>query len=378
MAMLGHAFDTNYVLEIEGRGFSQATTENGKYTSDIAASFEVELRTSLNQGNTVATFTPFSRWDSRDPKRRHSDIRELNLIHSAGSMEYQVGIGKVFWGVAESSHLVDIINQTDLLEGIDGEDKLGQPMIKVSRLLDQLTLDAFVLPGFREREFLSPDNPLALPFEVDDNEQYESDDGRDHVDYALRLSGYKGVVDYGLSWFKGTSREPDFLPSGTPGRLIPFYPQIDQFGLDLQITKEAWLWKLEAIHRKTVRDGYNAAVGGLEYSFYGMNDGQYDLGLLAEYHYDDRENPATVIFQNDVFVGMRFGFTDAESSEILAGAIFDQDDQTASYRIEAARRIFTNAKISIEAQVFSNADPNNFSFGFRDSDFVQASLELFF
>ena len=42
-----------------------------------------------------------------------------------------VGAAKVFWGTAESRHLVDIINQTDAVEDIDEEDKLGQPMVKV-------------------------------------------------------------------------------------------------------------------------------------------------------------------------------------------------------------------------------------------------------
>ena len=36
-----------------------------------------------------------------------------------------IGLGKVFWGVTEFNHLVDVINQTDLVEGIDGEAKLG-------------------------------------------------------------------------------------------------------------------------------------------------------------------------------------------------------------------------------------------------------------
>ena len=32
-----------------------------------------------------------------------------------------------FWPQTESAHLVDVINQTDFLEGLDREKKLGQP-----------------------------------------------------------------------------------------------------------------------------------------------------------------------------------------------------------------------------------------------------------
>jgi hypothetical protein len=372
------ALDTDYTLEIQGQKFTENPTDPNIFKDDFGVSFEAEFRTGFNDGNTIATFTPFGRWDSRDPQRRHGDIRELNLIHANGNWEYLAGIGIVFWGVTESTHLVDIINQTDALEGIDGEDKLGQPMIRASYLFDQSVFSVFVLPGFREREFLSSDNPLSLPFEIADDARYESSDEQDHVDYALRFSGYSGIVDYGLSWFAGTSRDPEFIPSNTRGTLIPFYPQIQQLGVDLQITDEAWLWKLEAIRRETDRNSNTAVVGGLEYSFYGMNEGQFDLGLLIEYLYDSRRDPAIVLFQNDLFLAMRFGFTDAESSEILAGAIFDQDDQSQSFRIEANRRVLTNAKISLEAQAFSNVDPNSVSFGFRNSDFIQLSLQLNF
>jgi len=47
-----------------------------------------------------------------------------------------VGINSVFWRVVESNHLVDILNQTDLIEDIDGEEKLGQPMISLSTQQD--------------------------------------------------------------------------------------------------------------------------------------------------------------------------------------------------------------------------------------------------
>ncbi|MGI9316444.1 MAG: hypothetical protein ACR2QW_03845, partial [bacterium] len=196
-----------------------------------------------------------------------------------------------------------------------------------------------------------------------------------------RYSGYSGILDYGFSWFTGTSREPGFVP-GEDGRLIPFYAQIDQLGLDLQITSDAWLWKLETIRREfdngSAGEDFTAAVGGLEYSFYGMAEGLFDLGLLAEYHYDSRNDVSTVPFQDDLFLGLRFGFTDAESSEILAGTVIDQEDQTTSFRIEANRRVFTDARISLEAQAFSNVDPDNVSFYLRNSDFLLLSLDLYF
>ena len=384
-APIAHGIESSYILEVEARGYTGADSDSARFDSNFAVSIEPEFKHSFNGGDTIFTFTSFGRWDNKDQARRHTDIRELNVVHVAGNWETLAGVSKVFWGVAESSHLVDVINQTDFLEGIDGEDKLGQPMLRLSRAFDQSALTLFALPGFRERKFLSRENPLVLPFEVHNHPQYQSDDGDDHVDYALRFSGYRGIVDYGFSWFRGTSRDPIF---NCDSWRAPFYAQIDQYGLDVQTTSGAWLWKLEAIRREFrhhidfCAQDFTAVVGGFEYSFYGMSDGLFDLGALAEYHHDSRGDRMAVAFQNDLFLGLRLGFNDAQSSEVLAGALIDLDDQTSSFRIEANRRagkfLWADARISVEAQAFSNVAADNLSFSLRDSDFVRLSLALFF
>ncbi len=368
-------------MELELQAFVSGPAGPGRYDDNFSVSLEPDVRGSFGNGNTLWRFVPFGRWDGRDPERRHGDIREMHLLHVMDDWELLAGIGKVFWGVAESRHLVDIINQTDHLEGIDGEDKLGQPMLSLGRSIGQSTLTFFVLPGFRERAFLSTDNPLSLPLAVSGAPLYESGKGQDHVDFAVRLSGYRNVVDYGVSWFRGTSREAGFVP-GTDGGLRPFYPQIRQLGLDLQITTESWLWKFEAIRRtfshQAAGDDFTAAVGGFEYSYYGLSDGLYDLGLLAEVHYDSRGNPGTVLFQDDVFLGMRFAFTDAESTEILAGTVIDLEDDSQSLRVEGNRRMSDNVRLGLEVQAFFNVAPDNVSYGLRDSDYALLSLQWYF
>ena len=76
------------------------------------------------------------------------------MINILKDREIKFGISKEFWGVTETSHRVDIINQTDFTEGFDGEEKLGQPMIKVSLEKQWGLLDFYALLGFRERNFL--------------------------------------------------------------------------------------------------------------------------------------------------------------------------------------------------------------------------------
>ena len=96
------------------------------------------------------TFTPFYRYDAEDEERTHFDIREGFWSLVGNDWDLHLGVKQVFWGVTEFNHLVDIINQTDLVENIDGEDKLGQPMAHLSLVRDWGILDcpsADRLPG---------------------------------------------------------------------------------------------------------------------------------------------------------------------------------------------------------------------------------------
>ena len=49
-------------------------------------------------------------------------LREAHWLHDKGAWDLLIGVGKVFWGVTESRHLVDIVNQTDLVENPDQEE----------------------------------------------------------------------------------------------------------------------------------------------------------------------------------------------------------------------------------------------------------------
>jgi hypothetical protein len=58
-----------------------------------------------------------------------------------------------------------------------------------------------------------------------------------HIDYAFRYSQIFDYLDLGLTWFKGTNRNPILTPAINNNRLailIPTYNQMTQLGLDLE------------------------------------------------------------------------------------------------------------------------------------------------
>ena len=353
--------------------------------SQTSAVLELEFFTDWNNGKDQLTFEPFARLDNEDSERSHIDIRQLLWTHLENKWELAAGIGIVFWGVTESQHLVDVINQTDLVENIDGEDKLGQPMVRYSYFSDYGTFDAFLLPTFRTRTFNGPDSRLNANVVIDnDNEVFESNAGQERLDFALRYSKTIGDWSVGLSWFSGTSREPDLTRFFDPNTLstTPFYPQIDQFGADIQITTGAWLIKLEAIqrnHSDVLLEDFAATTVGAEYGFVGIFGSVYDLGVLAEYSWDERGLSATSTFQNDIFVGARLALNDINDSEFLFGFTNDLDNtDSRAIFIEGSTRLNASITSEIQLRYFESESPNDLLFSFRDDSFVQFNIEYHF
>ncbi len=142
-------------IQIELRVFPGSRSYEGQDRSLLSPSAVLapELIYETESGVDRFTFSPFYRFDADDPERTHWDIREAIWLRQGDDWDLQAGFGKVFWGVTESVHPVDIINQTDGVEDIDGEDKPGQPMVNYNREGDLGALELFILPGFRERTF---------------------------------------------------------------------------------------------------------------------------------------------------------------------------------------------------------------------------------
>ncbi len=413
LAALGlNLFNNAHALEVDMRGsagvevrlFGEDPAYAGQERDSVSLALSPEFYYAIPDSNDAISFALHARIDSADEERSHADIRELNYLKVGDSWELRAGLGKVFWGVTEGQHLVDIVNQTDAVENIDGEDKLGQPMLNLTLLSfqDYGILDIFVLPGFRERSFAGSDGRLRGAMAINtDAASYEARNNEQHVDAALRWSHSIGLFDIGLSHFWGTSRDPLINPTfvvdpvtGAPviTGLTPHYPIINQTGLDLQASLEGWLLKLELISRAGrikannnpaapafKQQRYTALATGFEYTIVDFAETGVDLGLLAEWNFDDRDKRATSTFQNDLLIGTRWAFNDAESSEFLAGLVQDLDYSTTSLNLEGSTRLSDHVKISLEGRWFLSTDKQDSMMRqLRDDSFIQAQLDYFF
>jgi hypothetical protein len=378
-------------LGVEGQLFTEPPVYAGQRRHSGSAVGELEFYGEWDSG--ALTVKPFYRYDSADFERTHFDLREASLLllgedWANEPWELRLGLDKVFWGVTESVHLVDIVNQTDLVEALDGEDKLGQPMIFLSAPREFGVFDLFVLPYFRERTFPGKRGRLRFSLPIDDAlSRYESGAKRQHVDFAARYSHTLDVLDFGFSYFHGTSRDPGFIPVRNRDLdlvLAPFYPVIDQGSVDAQVTTGPWLLKLEALYRagQTDRTGrpadYLASAAGFEYTFFEIFETPADLGLLAEWLYDSRSGNALSDFEDDLFLAFRLAANDTQDSQLLAGVIQDLSSESQSFRVEASRRIGDSFTLNLEGSFFVAPQANDFLAALADDDFIQLELDYHF
>lgn len=388
--------DLDIDVGVQARSFGQAGY-------DDQSRFQPSISARMDYGHAFDDHVsfraaPFYRYDGEDSDRTHFDLREFYASYVDNRWELHVGVRQIFWGVTEFHHLVDVINQTDLVENVDGEDKLGQPMVNLSLVRDWGIIDLFLLTGFRERTFPGDDGRLRylLPVRTADTD-YESGDESSRIDGAIRWVHSIGAVEFGIYHFSGTSRDPTLRVTQRPnGRyvLAPYYAVIDQTAIDAQAIAGDWIFKLEALSRAGEGQRYGAATGGFERTFVGVADSRMDLGLVLEYMWHERSDDADTVFEHDIAFGTRFRFNDVADTQTLLGVIWDHETDEYIVKLEGSRRVGDAWAIIVEGRLFGGArepnpndqldvlttlaDPDRKTASLARDDFLQLELTRYF
>ena len=368
-------------LEIELRNFLHNSPYGSARNNYASISSLIEFGIYDDNDKHALIIKAFARGDSGDSRRSHGDLREAKYRYVNGDFELTLGVDKVFWGVAEFAHLVDIINQTDFVESVDGEEKLGQTMVRTSYVSPIGTFTGFFMPEFKPRNFSRSDGRPNGNFLVDTSREfYQSSDGRNHDDFAFRYNSSFDVWDLGLSYLNGTSREPLLIKKNLIANLIvPFYPQREQFSIDLQATLDSWLLKLEALKQIERTESVGRFVAGFEYTYYGVFSSLSDLGVVVEYMWDERKLEAPNLFNDDLGFGLRWTANDVNSTTLLAGAIYDLETSSVALSFEAERRLSNQLKFSLEARFQVNVDQQDLIlYPLRNEDFLRLQATYYF
>ena len=305
------------------------------------------------------------------------DPRIAKFSWQSGNWQVDLGYDLVYWGVAESQNVVNIVNQRDQIRDLQGDLALGQPMLALRYLGPSWSVEGYVLPYFRELDYGVDGRRWGFGLPVnDDVSTFEDPDGRNHVDYALRFSGVVGDLEYGISAFDGTLRRPELRLDTALDALVPHYIQARQYGIDLQYTRGATLFKFEGIHvDPDSAPSYNAAVYGIEYNLGDAFGNGWDTTLFAEHNWDSRGNTGTILFQNDLFLGARINFANLRDSQLTIGAMYDLDNGGLLGNVEFDTRLTDQVSLNVEYTFVTADDPDDALFTAQDFDQLAVQLE---
>lgn len=430
--------DKSGYIEAEFRYYpSEALFENQDrffYSLGIAPELEWASEDESHQ----VTFKPFGRFSSSEGNRTHADIREFYYLYAGTGWQIEAGINKVYWGVAESAHLVDVINQTDVVEAFNGEEKLGQPLIGLGLENAFGNFDFYILPYFRKRELTTYDEPYLISFpgkedatNVDEDKvSFESKNNESNIDLAARWGQSFNDLDIGLSVFHGIDREALLIPANVDmdkvqqalsdgivqsnaealiyglDTLALYYQNLTQVGLELQYLYDDLIFKFEGTSKYQTTGNYLSYVTGIEYTFSDVDALMgADVGILVEYLWNNRKSiniteeslaltglPETLFngqqlimegtllspFENDVFIGTRFNLNNVDSTQFVAGIIHDLETHTQMSTFEGSTRIGDSVRISINAYFLTNVEKNSALYYSRRDDMIEFKTAWFF
>lgn len=366
---------TTGVVALDARVFLEAPPFGRQDRHGAGGSLELERRWRV--GANALSLKPHLRVDQTG---QYIDLREALWERDIGKLNVRAGFQKVFWGVMESNHLIDIINQTDQASDPDGEEKFGQPMVALGWSVEGLgRFELFHLPYFRERRLpgprarLRPDPPPAQRGNLNPG-------GRWHPDFAARWSTSSQLADVGMYVFRGLSREPDLTLLG-PDTVAPVlqasYRPITQFGADVQLPSGSMMWKGEMLYRRGHGRPFSAFSVGGEYTWpFAVGD----LGLIVEWSRDYRDTTAPMsYFSKALFAGVRYRMNNQHDSEVIVGHQIDRSNHLRFVSVEMSRRLGDNWKLQVEGKKFMLRDATISPLAvLQEESYLQAKLSYFF
>ena len=332
--------------------------------------------TYLQEDSSKITIRAIGRYDDKDNNRTYFDLQKFKYEYFLDDATLSIGNDIVFWGVNESFHVVDIINQSNIAENLAGTKKLGQPMLALSLYEEIGDVSIYVMPYFRERIFPGNNGRPRYAAEIEkDTVSYESSKEEKKVDIAIRFSKVVDDFDIGISHFRGNARDPELTVNQSTLKLDQYYPILSQTSIDIQATKESWLYKLEALTGKIESENHIKTAGGVEYTFYGINDTPQDLGIVAEYLFDDRSsNP----FNNETALAIRWNKNDINATTLLAGAYLDLRGDSNRFFCEYEKRLRDDLKLFLDASLNGHINSEDFTYAFSEDSSLTIKIAKYF
>jgi len=354
---------------------------NGKHSNNFTASAELEMAYSKDDFQFFTKFKAQQDYYDLVGGDDETDRSFLRLDELYGTYDFendQIMFGKSvrFWGALEVRNFTDTFNPDDLRTDSFAMDKLGVWNAAYTHFTE--TGEFSIIAKFYEQDrnwadfpyvyyFFPESVPVApgveLPFVYDKNLITEKSSSRPSI--YLKYSGSTDTeypLDYAFLYENGYDSQRYYTQTPASDGLSVTTNEnaylVNKISTYNTLVLGSTLVKLEAqytdvIDNDIISDYYQIGLG-VEHTLTQVYK-EADLGLISEYYrYEtlekDKRNDLQLfeLFQNDLFLGLRYSFNQGNDMSIVTGAILDLDYNEQVYYFEYEGRIADTLKINFD------------------------------
>jgi len=311
---------------------------------------------------------------------KHTNRSFLRLDELYGSYDFTddtIAFGKSiqFWGALELRNIANVFNPDELRNDPFYTDKLGVINLNYTHYTDSGEISLYVKLYEQNREmayypyvyYFFPQSVSVAPgvnYPLIYNKELQTKASRYRPSIYLKYSDTTDTeyaLDYTFIYENGYDSQRYYdtklLPDNT------FVTQENAYLVNKFITYDTLvvgptLYKLEALYANIIDDptisDYIHIGAGLEYTLSQVYK-EADLGLLLEYYnYTTLQSGKKTdldlfeLFEDDLFIGLRYSFNEGDDASILAGAILDMQYDEQVYYIEYKTRLFDTLTMNFD------------------------------
>ncbi|MEA3523347.1 MAG: hypothetical protein U9R50_10255 [Campylobacterota bacterium] len=309
-------------------------------------------------------------------ERTFGRVDELYALYEFDEDALFAGRNIRFWGALEVRNISDVFNTQDLRNDLFNPDKIGAWNLAYSHYTDSGEFSVIV-KLYEEKQSMAalPYAYYFFPAFVSYDDTLQSEESLERPTVYVSYSGTSETeypIDYALIVQHGYDSQRYFSADGplnaTPVSFNEHAYLVNKVMTYNTAVVDATLIKIEALYTdviddKLVSDYWHLGLG-LEYTMtFDEFDG--DLGLISEYYrYETLDSDKLSdlelfeTFQNDLFLGLRYAFNDADDSSFIGGLIADLEYDEQAYYMEYATRLGDSYKLTLDYRYIEPSTSN--------------------
>ncbi len=287
-------------------------------------------------------------------KRTFARIDELYMKYDFEDDSIRAGKSIKFWGSLEVRNIVNTFNPSDFRSDMFDADYLGVYNASYSHYtqMGELSLTVKV----NEQDQMMAAIPYAyyfLPPFLKYDEKLKTSDDVNRPSYFISYNASldsEYALDYAFIFENGYDSQRYFTasPATAPTKLYQNAYLVNKFMTYDTLVTGTTLLKLEALYADVIDDeniaDYSHIALGVEHTIENIYKSA-SLGLIAEYYrydtYEDNKYDDLDLYesmQNDLFIGARYTFNNADDTSIVGGVVLDDEYSEENYFLKYSSR----------------------------------------